>query len=75
MKIKAFILTFIIIYLLLSLPVTLGFGWSVDWVQGATFFQKMKVHVGEGLFRYWLPKALIAGVAGFLISIKAGGKQ
>ncbi|MGD6830588.1 hypothetical protein ACQCT5_00405 [Sutcliffiella halmapala] len=69
------ILTFIIIYILLSLPTMFGFGWSVEWVQGATFFQKMKVHLSEGLFGYWFPKVLIAGIAGILVSIKAGVKQ
>ncbi|MGM0837215.1 MAG: hypothetical protein ACQEV7_13750 [Bacillota bacterium] len=75
MKPKVFILTFIIIYILLSLPVMLGFGWSVEWVQGATFFQKLKVHVAERLFGYWIPKVLIAGVAGIIVSIKVGVKQ
>ena len=53
---KTFILSFIVVYVLISLPVMLGFGYVIDWHPEATFLQKFNGYVMEGLTNNYLMK-------------------
>lgn len=48
MKCKTFIASFIVCYLLMSVPTMLGIGTVIDWVPEATFAQKLKAYLFEG---------------------------
>mgnify|MGYP003424292506 len=48
-NVKTFILSFIVLYFMISLPVMLGFGYVIDWDPEATFQQKFNGYVIEGL--------------------------
>lgn len=49
MNIKIFLASFILIYLLLSLPAVFGIGYVIDWVPEATLGQKFNGYAIEGL--------------------------
>jgi len=68
MNIKALILTFIFVYVLISLPAILGIGYVIDWVPEATLFQKFKGYVIDGLLNNFLMKTVIACIGGIVVN-------
>ena len=69
MNSKTFILSFIVIYLLISLTVMLGFGYVIDWDSEATVLQKFKGYVIEGLTNNYLLKTVISLVVSAFVSL------
>ncbi|OIN65931.1 hypothetical protein BLD48_13425 [Exiguobacterium sp. KRL4] len=69
MNIKTFLLGFIIVYLLLSLPAFLGIGSVIDWVPEATFAQKFNGIMIEGLTRHALIKSVLATIISLSVSL------
>ena len=69
MKIKTFLLGFISVYLLLSVPALLGIGSVIDWVLEATFVQKFTGIVIEGLTRHTLIKSVLATIISLSVSL------
>ena len=69
MNIKTFIIGFIVIYILISLPAILGIGYVIDWVPEATFLQKFKGYVIEGLTNNYLIKIVISIIVGVIFSL------
>ncbi|PIC66674.1 hypothetical protein CSV71_14605 [Sporosarcina sp. P21c] len=67
MNLKAFLLTFIFIYILISLPAIFGIGHVIDWVSEATVYQKFKGYVIDGLLNNFLIKTTIASVVGVVV--------
>ena len=68
MGIKTFLLSFIVIYILISLPTMLGLGYVIDWVPEATELQKFKGYVIEGLTNNYLIKIVISIIVGAIFS-------
>ena len=68
MGIKTFLLSFIVIYILISLPTMLGIGYVIDWVPEATELQKFKGYVIEGLTNNYLIKIVISIIVGAIFS-------
>ena len=64
MGIKTFLLSFIVIYILISLPMMLGIGYVIDWRPEATELQKFKGYVIEGLTNNYLIKIVISIIVG-----------
>lgn len=69
MNIKTVISGFIVIYILISLPAILGIGYVIDWVQEATFLQKFKRYVIEGLTNNYLIKIVISIIVSIIFSL------
>ncbi|RJP02467.1 hypothetical protein D3D03_03750 [Exiguobacterium sp. RIT452] len=69
MKIKTFLLGFISVYLLLSVPAFLGIGSVIDWVPEATFTQKFTGIVIDGLTRHALIKSVLATIISLSVSL------
>ncbi|MCK2157447.1 hypothetical protein [Exiguobacterium sp. 17-1] len=69
MNFKIFLLSFILIYLLLSLPSFFGIGYVIDWVPEATLGQKFNGYVIEGLGNQFLLKSLCAVIASMVLSL------
>ena len=69
MIIKMIISSFIVIYIILSLPALFGFGYVIDWTPEATFSQKVRGYVSEGLIVHFYLKAAISIVISILLSI------
>ena len=69
MKIKTFLLGFISVYLLLSVPAFLGIGSVIDWVPEATFAQKFNGIVIDGLTRHALIKSVLATIISLSVSL------
>ncbi|MGE6555662.1 hypothetical protein [Exiguobacterium artemiae] len=69
MNFKIFLLSFILIYLLLSLPAFFGIGYVIDWVPEATLGQKFNGYVIEGLGNHFLLKSLCAVIASMVLSL------
>lgn len=67
MNFKTFILSFILVYILISLPAMFGSGYVIDWVQEATFLQKFFGYVKEGLTNHYLMKIVISIIASVII--------
>lgn len=59
-NIKTFILSFIVVYILISLSAMLGMGSVIDWVPEVTFLQKFTGSVIEGLTNNYLMKIVIS---------------
>ncbi|WP_223701817.1 hypothetical protein [Sutcliffiella deserti] len=72
MKIKTYLVVFLSVYVLLSLPAILGIGYVIDWVPEATLLQKFNGYLVEGLLNNYVIKIvvalLVAGVVGLVIS-------
>lgn len=68
MGIKTFLLSFIVIYILISLPTMLGIGYVIDWVPEATELQKFKGYVIEGLTNNYVIKIVISIIVGAIFS-------
>jgi len=75
MNIKTFILGFIVSYIVISLPAMLGIGYVIDWVPGATFLQKIRGYVMEGLADHYLVKIVISGIIGVIFSLFSSRRQ
>ena len=69
MNIKTFILGFIVIYILISLPAILGIGYVIDWVPEATVLQKFKGYVIEGLTNNYLIKIVISIIVSVIFTL------
>lgn len=69
MNLKAFLITFVFVYVLISLPAILGIGYVIDWVTEATLFQKFKGYVMDGLLNSFLTKTVIACIVGIVVSL------
>lgn len=69
MNIKTFLLGFIVIYILISLPAMLGIEYVIDWVPEATFLQKFKGYVVEGFTNNYLIKIVISIIVGVIFSL------
>ena len=69
MNIKTFILSFIVVYLLISFPLILGFGYVIDWEPEATLLQKFNGYVMEGLTNNYLLKIGISLIVGAILSL------
>ncbi|WP_043932776.1 hypothetical protein [Bacillus sp. EB01] len=68
MNLKAFLLTFVVVYLLISIPSILGIGYVIDWAPEATLLQKIKGYVISGLLNNFVIKTVIAVIVGFIIN-------
>ena len=66
---KTFILSFIVVYILISLPTILGIGYVIDWVPEATLLQKFKGYVIEGLTNNYLIKIVISVIVSVIFSL------
>jgi len=66
MNLKVLLITFVVAYVLISLPAIFGIGFVIDWVPEATLFQKVKGYLADGLFGHVLIKIGIAVVAVFV---------
>ena len=69
MNLKAFLITFVFVYVLISLPEILGIGYVIDWVPEATVFQKFQGYVMDGLLNKFLIKTVIACIVGIVVSL------
>ena len=67
--VRKFVTGFIVIYLLISLPAMLGIGYEIDWVSEATFPQKLKGYVIEGLANNYLIKITISIIGSIIFSL------
>ena len=65
-----FMIVFTFVYLLVSLPAMLGFGYVIDWIDEATIMQKFKANIVGGLAENFLVKVLISSVTGLVALIK-----
>ena len=72
---KTFILSFIVVYLLSSLPVMLGFGYVIDWDPEATVLQKFNGYVMEGLTNNYLMKIIISLIVGAIVSLLLSNRK
>ena len=75
MNFKIFLLSFILIYLLLSLPAFFGINYVIDWVPEATLGQKFNGYVIEGLGNQFLLKSLCAGIASIVLSLLLSNRK
>jgi len=66
-RIKAFWMTVILVYFLLSLPIMLGIGYVVDWVPEATAFQKFNGYVIGGLAEKSFVKLIVSFILGAIV--------
>ena len=69
MHLKSFLITFVFVYLLISLPEILGIGYVIDWVSKPTFFQKFKEYIIDGLRNNFLLKTVIACMLGIVVCL------
>ena len=69
MIIKRFVISFVIIYLFLSILLTFSLGYTIDWIPEATIAQKIKGYAFEGFTRFNFIKVLIAVGIGTLYSL------
>lgn len=60
---KSFMLVFVSVYLLMSLPVMLGIGYMIDWIPEATLLQKLKGYVIDGFTHNYLLKIVFSAIA------------
>ncbi|ALC90758.1 hypothetical protein AM500_13900 [Bacillus sp. FJAT-18017] len=75
MNLKAFLLTFVIVYVLISLPSILGIGHVIDWVPEASLWQKFNGYVINGLLTNFVVKTVIALITGLVISFPIFRRQ
>lgn len=69
MNLKAFFITFVLVYIAISLPAIVGIGYVIDWIPEATWYQKLKGYVMDGLQNHFLIKTIIASIAGIVVSV------
>ncbi|MCT4793818.1 MULTISPECIES: hypothetical protein [Exiguobacterium] len=75
MNMKSFLLSFILIYLLLSFPAFFGINYVIDWVPEATLGQKFNGYVIEGLGNQFLLKSLCAAIASIVLSLLLSNRK
>lgn len=75
MKIKAFLITLVLVYILLSLPAILGIGYVIDWVPEATWYQKFQGYVIDGLLNKLIIKTVVACMVGIIVSVVISNRQ
>ncbi|HCN59398.1 MAG TPA: hypothetical protein DIS82_14690 [Exiguobacterium sp.] len=75
MNMKSFLLSFILIYLLPSLPAFFGITYVIDWVPEATLGQKFNGYVIEGLKNQFLLKSLCAVIASIVLSLLLSNRK
>jgi len=69
MNLKTFILSFVFVYVIISLPAIVGIGYEIDWVSEATFLDKLKGYVLDGLITDFFVKSVMSILIGFIISL------
>ena len=69
MHMKIFVVSFIVIYILISLPAIVGIGHVIDWIPEATVLQKFKGYVIGGLTNNYLIKIVVSIIGGVLFSL------
>lgn len=69
MNIKTFLLGFIVIYILISLPAMLGIGYVIDWMPEATELQKFKGYVIDGFTNNYLIKIVLSTIVSAIFSL------
>jgi len=72
---KTFILSFVVVYLMVSIPTMLGFGYVIDWDSEATFIQKFIGYVKEGLTNNYLIKTVISLIIGAIVSLLLSNRK
>ena len=72
---KTFILSFIAVYIIISIPMMLGFGYVIDWDSEATFLQKFIGYVIEGLTNNYLIKIVISLIVGAIVSLLLSNRK
>lgn len=60
---KSFILVFVSVYLLVSLPAMLGIGYLIDWIPEAMLLQKLKGYVIDGFTHNYLFNIVFSAIA------------
>jgi hypothetical protein len=75
MNLKAFLLTFVVVYVLISIPSILGIGYVIDWTPEASLSQKIKGYLISGLLNYFVIKTVIAVIVGFIINFPIFRRQ
>ncbi len=60
---KSFMLFFVSVYLLMSLPSILGIGYVIDWIPEAALLQKLKGYVIDGFTHNSLFKIVFSAIA------------
>ncbi|PID21096.1 hypothetical protein CSV61_11465 [Sporosarcina sp. P3] len=75
MNLKLFLITFVLAYILISLPAMLGIGSVIDWVPEATWYQKFKGYVVDGLLNKFFIKIIIASTLGIIVSLINSKRQ
>ncbi|MFC2950016.1 hypothetical protein [Virgibacillus sediminis] len=75
MNIKVFLISFVSVYVLISLPAILGVGYVIDWVPEATLFQKFKGYVIDGVTDNFLIKIIISCIVGIVVSVAISMRQ
>ena len=68
MNLKAFLLTFVFVYVLISVPSILGMDYVIDWVSEASLLQKLKGYGMESLIKNFMIKTVIAIIVGLVVS-------
>ena len=68
-NLKAFLITFVVVYVLISLPTIFGVGYVIDWVPEATIFQRFRGYVIDGLLNNFPEKAVIACIVGIVVGM------
>lgn len=66
---KTFFLSFIVTYILISLPAMFGIGYVIDWVPEATFIQKFKGYIIEGFINNYLIKLVVSLIVGIIFGL------
>ncbi|RDU37182.1 hypothetical protein DRW41_10910 [Neobacillus piezotolerans] len=69
MNLKTFLLNFVFVYVLISLPSIVGIGYVIDWVPEATLFKQFKGYVIDGLLNNFVIKNVIAIIVGFVVTL------
>lgn len=75
MNLKFFLITFVLAYILISLPAMLGIGSVIDWVPEVTWYQKFKGYVVDGLLNNFFMKIIIAITLGIVVSLIISRRQ
>ena len=66
MSYKRFFLSFVVVYVFLSLPAMFSVGYVIDWVPETTFLQKFKVYVFEGILNNYVLKIIVSAILSLL---------
>ncbi|MFS0673688.1 hypothetical protein [Ornithinibacillus sp. 179-J 7C1 HS] len=75
MNLKAFWVSFVIAFLLMSLPSLFGIGYVIDWTPEATLFQKFTGYVAEVFFNNFPIKLILASLVGIIVSFVIARKR